>query len=100
MEIEYISVVEIILYSIARFWPVWLALAVTLGAGYIYREKIGLAGKLYASGVGMAGAGIVLFWVFTALFADLIAVMGPLDQSFTFGMKNFENSLTHNARAG
>jgi len=82
MQIEiYLSTFEIITHSIARFWPVWLALAVTLGGGYFIRDKLSTFGRLYGSGIGLAGLAIVLFWVFTASFADMIAVMGPLEQA-------------------
>ncbi|MEM7509049.1 MAG: ABC transporter permease [Pseudomonadota bacterium] len=87
MELEYISTVEIILYSIGRFWPTWIALGITLIGGYFIREKLGVIGRLYGSPIGLTGAGIVLFWIFTAVFADLIAVMPALEQSVTFGMK-------------
>lgn len=87
MQPETISTIEVIVTSIVRFWPVWAALAVTLTGGYFIRERLGTFGRLYGSPVGMAGLGIVLFWVFTALFADLIAVMPALDQSFAGGMK-------------
>ena len=43
-------------------------------------------GRLFDSPVGMTGFGIVMFWVFTALFADLIATHDPLSQ--ISGMKN------------
>ena len=84
---EQLSFLEIVFATLARFWPVWIALAVSVGGGFFIREKLGLFGRLYGSGVGLIGLIIVLFWIFTALFADLIAVMGPLDQSFTAGMK-------------
>ena len=85
--IEYLGVGEIILRILARFWPVWIALAVTLGLGYAFRARLGTFGRLYDSRIGMVGLGLVLFWVFTAIFADWIAFSGPLEQSFTFGMK-------------
>ena len=84
---ETISTLEVITSTIARFWPVWIALAITMGGGYFIRERLGVVGRLYGSGVGLAGAFTVLFWLFTAVFADMIAVLGPLEQSFTFGMK-------------
>ena len=87
MKPETISTIEVIVTSIVRFWPVWAALAASLTGGYFIRERLGTFGRLYGSPVGMAGLGIVLFWVFTALFADLIAVMPALDQSFAGGMK-------------
>jgi len=82
MEKEYLSLGQIVLHSILRFWPVWIALIVTVGGGYFIRERIGTFGRLYGSGIGLTGIVLVLFWIFSAIFADLIAVMGPLDQSF------------------
>jgi len=84
---EYIGTGEILLLSITRFWPSWLGIAVTLALGYPFREQLGVIGRLYGSRIGMAGLIMVLFWVFTAIFADLIAVLGPLEQSFSPGMK-------------
>ncbi|MGF1552048.1 MAG: ABC transporter permease [Paracoccaceae bacterium] len=72
---------------IQRFWPVWVALAVTLGGGWFVRGRLGQLGRLWDSRIGLIGLGLTLFWIFTAIFADLIAVMGPLEQSFTFGVK-------------
>ena len=87
MKTETISTIEVFITTVVRFWPVWVALAVSLTGGYFIRERMGTFGRLYGSPVGLAGLAIVLFWVFTALFADLIAVMPPLEQSFTGGMK-------------
>jgi peptide/nickel transport system permease protein len=84
---EYIGTGEIFLLSITRFWPSWLAIAITRAVCYPIRERIGVFGRLYGSAIGMSGLVIVLFWVFTAIFADHIAVMGPLEQSFSPGMK-------------
>jgi len=84
---EFIGTGEIILLSITRFWPTWLAIAVTLAVGWPLRERLGVFGRLYGSRIGMVGLIIVLFWVFTAAFADFIAVIGPLEQSFSPGMK-------------
>ncbi|MEM8623445.1 MAG: ABC transporter permease [Pseudomonadota bacterium] len=87
MEVESIGTVEIIIQILGRFLPVWIALAVALIGGYFIRGKMGQFGRLWGSRIGLIGLGVVLFWVFTALFADVIAIMGPLEQSFTFGMK-------------
>jgi len=84
---EFIGTGEIILLSITRFWPTWLAIAGTLGVCWPLRERLGVFGRLYGSPIGMVGLVIVLFWVFTAVFADAIAVLGPLEQSFSPGMK-------------
>ena len=80
---ETISIFEIVLYSITRFWPAWIAIAVFVGICYFIRDKLGVFGKLYGSPIGMTGVVFVLFWIFTAIFADYIAVMGPLDPLFT-----------------
>ncbi|MEO0622346.1 MAG: ABC transporter permease [Pseudomonadota bacterium] len=82
MEIETLSGMEILIQSITRFTPVWIALAVVLIGGYPIRSKLGTFGRLYGSPVGMAGIIIVLFWVFTAAMADLIAPMGGKDVAF------------------
>ncbi|MEL6775459.1 MAG: ABC transporter permease, partial [Pseudomonadota bacterium] len=87
MELEQLGSLEIIFGILGRFLPVWIALGVCLIGGYFIRAKLGQFGRLWDSRIGLVGLGVTLFWVFTALFADLIAVMGPLEQSFTFGMK-------------
>jgi peptide/nickel transport system permease protein len=65
---------------LGQFWPVWLGLAVIMGLSYAFKSKLGLYGHLYDSGVGMAGLAIVLFWILTAVFADLIAPFDPIEQ--------------------
>jgi peptide/nickel transport system permease protein len=80
MGIEYIGVFQIIVGVIARFWPVWLALAIVLGVSFFYKKKLGLYGQLFDSGVGIAGVTICFFWLFTAIFASTIAPFDPLGQ--------------------
>jgi peptide/nickel transport system permease protein len=70
----------------ARFWPVWLALIATFALSIRFKRRLGLYGKLFDSPVGMAGFAIVMFWVYTALFADMIILFDPLAQ--VSGMKN------------
>lgn len=60
--------------------PVWVALALTYGLSMRFRRRLGLYGKLFDSNIGMIGFGIVMFWVFTALFADWIITHDPLAQ--------------------
>ena len=60
--------------------PVWVALALTFAVSWRYRRRLGLYGKLFDSNIGMIGFGIVMFWVFAALFADLIITHDPLVQ--------------------
>lgn len=76
----------IILQAIIRFWPVWAALAITYALSIRYRRRLGLYGQLFDSPIGMIGFGIVMFWVFTALFAGAIITHDPLAQ--LSGMKN------------
>lgn len=63
-----------------QFLPVWIALVVTYALSIRFKRRLGLFGKLFDSPVGMVGFGIVMFWVFTAIFADMIITMDPLAQ--------------------
>lgn len=81
-----LSYLSILGRVIAQFLPVWIALAVTYALSITFKRKLGLYGKLFDSPVGMIGFGIVMFWVFTAFFADMIITHDPLAQ-FS-GMKN------------
>ncbi|PJF10960.1 ABC transporter permease [Pseudorhodobacter sp. MZDSW-24AT] len=63
-----------------QFWPVWAALIVTVALSLHFRRRLGLYGKLFDSTVGILGFVIVMFWVFTAIFADLIITFDPLAQ--------------------
>ncbi|TIW69435.1 MAG: ABC transporter permease, partial [Mesorhizobium sp.] len=80
MQIEYISAFSVVLGVISRFWPVWIALAIVMGASFAYKKKLGLYGQLFDSGVGIVGVGICLFWLFTAIFASTISPFDPLSQ--------------------
>jgi peptide/nickel transport system permease protein len=71
---------------VTQFLPVWIALILTYAVSIRFKRRLGLYGKLFDSPVGMIGFGIVMFWVFTALFADMIVTFDPLAQ-FS-GMKN------------
>ena len=74
---------------VVRFWPVWIALVALFAVSIHYKRRLGLYGKLFDNVVGMIGFGLVMFWVFTAMFAgifDMIATHGALDQ--VSGMKN------------
>lgn len=63
-----------------RLWPVWLCLILTFVLSIRFRRHLGLYGKLFDSPVGMIGFALVMFWVFTALFAPMIAPFDPLAQ--------------------
>ena len=69
-----------------QFLPVWIALVVTFALSITFKRRLGLYGKLFDSPVGMIGFGIVMFWVFTAIFAGQIITHDPLAQ--LSGLKN------------
>jgi len=71
---------------VRQFLPVWIALIVTFALSIRYKRRLGLYGKLFDSTIGMIGFGIVMFWVFTAIFSALIVTHDPLVQ--VSGMKN------------
>ncbi|MEM1274636.1 MAG: ABC transporter permease [Pseudomonadota bacterium] len=64
----------------ARFVPVWIALIALFAVSITFKRKLGLYGKLFDSPIGMVGFGLVMFWIFTAIFAGLIATHEPLSQ--------------------
>jgi peptide/nickel transport system permease protein len=80
MQLEYIGTLGVIFGVIARFWPTWLAIALVMGTSFYFKKKLGLYGQLFDSGVGIAGVGICLFWLFTAIFASTISPFNPLEQ--------------------
>ena len=80
MQFENIGGFQVFIGVIARFWPVWLALAIVLSASFAYRKRLGLYGELFSNSVGVAGVAICLFWLFTAIFATIIAPFDPLSQ--------------------
>lgn len=80
---------EIFARIFIQFTPVWISLIALYALSIRYKRKLGLYGKLFDSVIGMIGFGLVMFWVFTALYAgifDLIITHDPLSQ--TSGMKN------------
>lgn len=80
METELLSWGQIFARVMWQFTPVWAALIVTFALLITFKRRLGLLGKLMDSPVGMIGLGIVLFWVYTAIFADFIITMDPVAQ--------------------
>lgn len=80
MQAQYIGASTIVLEVLWRFWPVWVALVIVMGASFLYKKKLALYGQLFDSGVGIAGVFICLFWLFTAIFASTISPFDPLGQ--------------------
>ncbi len=71
-----------------QFLPTWTALVLLFALSISFKRRLGLYGKLFDSPIGMIGFALVMFWVFTGVFAamDLIATHDPLGQAS--GMKN------------
>ncbi|MDG3040157.1 ABC transporter permease [Roseicyclus marinus] len=70
----------------ARLTPVWLSLALLFGLSIALKRRLGLYGKLFDSPIGMIGLGLVIFWVFSAVFSGMIATHGAI--SVISGMRN------------
>ena len=83
---ENLTWLQILGHVLWQFLPVWIGLAVILTASWHFRARLGLYGKVMESPIGVVGLVLVLFWVLTAVFADLIITFDPLDQ--ISGMKN------------
>ncbi|GLS87873.1 peptide ABC transporter permease [Cypionkella aquatica] len=71
---------QIIARIATQFLPVWIALILTFAISIRYKRRLGLYGKLFDSPVGMVGFLLVMFWVYTAIFADMIITMDPIAQ--------------------
>src|SRR5690606_16942660 len=80
MQLETLGFFGIAFAALARFWPVWLALAIVVVLSLSFKRRLGLYGQLFDTGVGLAGVTICLFWLFTAIFAEVIAPFDPLQQ--------------------
>ncbi|MCC5970899.1 MAG: ABC transporter permease [Pararhodobacter sp.] len=77
---EPIGWLEIIARIAQQLLPVWVALVLTFAISLRFKRRLGLYGKLFDSTIGMIGFAIVMFWVFTALFADWIVTHDALGQ--------------------
>ncbi len=69
----------IVIGIVARFWPVWIALAVMLALVWRFKKRLGLFGQLFNTKIGMAGVLLCVFWLATAVFAGMIAPFGPTE---------------------
>jgi peptide/nickel transport system permease protein len=81
--------------AVARqFLPVWVALVLTFAVSIRFRRRLGLYGQLFDSTVGMIGFGIVMFWVFTAIFVGLFGLIATHDPlAAVSGLKNKEPGI-------
>src|SRR6056300_744172 len=83
---ESLGWVEIFGQIFVQFTPVWIGLVLIFVLSAMFKRRLGLYGRLFDSTIGLFGLFIVLFWVLTAIFADLIITQDPLGQ--ISGMKN------------
>ena len=84
---ETISNIEIWQIFFMRLWPAWVSLAITFSVAYRFKKNLGAIGHLFDNPVGLIGLFIVLFWIYAAIFADLIALFDPLEQSGLYRRK-------------
>ena len=84
---ESINSFEIWIVFFTRLMPVWISLIATFSALFFWRKQLGVLGHLCSSPIGLVGLFIVLFWVFGAIFADMIALFDPYEQSGMFRRK-------------
>jgi len=70
----------ILLAVLKQFLPVWISLVVVFAVSIRYKRRLGLYGKLFDSMIGMIGFALVMFWVFTAIFGDMIVTHDVLAQ--------------------
>jgi len=74
---ETVGLFGVVTGIIARLWPVWLGVAIFFGAVMFYRKRLGILGQMIGNSIGIAGLLICAFWLFTAIFAHLIAPLDP-----------------------
>ena len=84
---ETIINIEIWQIFFMRLWPAWVSLAITFSVAYRFKKNLGAIGHLFDNPVGLIGLFIVLFWIYAAIFADLIALFDPLEQSGLYRRK-------------
>jgi len=80
MEVEFLGPFAIFTGVLAQFVPVWIGMAVIMGASFVFRRRLAFYGRIFDSPIGMIGFGLVLFWVLTAILADQVAVFDPYVQ--------------------
>ncbi len=78
--VEYLSTGSIVWRTLLQFLPVWIGMAVIMVPSFILRRKLGTYGRIYGSGIGMIGLGLVLFWLLTAIMAHWVALFDPYQQ--------------------
>ena len=78
--VEYLSTGSIVWRTLLQFLPVWIGMAAIMVPSFVFRRKLGTYGRIYGSGIGMIGLGLVLFWLLTAIMAHWVALFDPYQQ--------------------
>lgn len=74
---ETVGFLGVVIGLVSRLWPVWIAMVLLIVGVWRFKARLGLFGHLFDSGVGIGGVLICAFWLFTALFAHIIALLDP-----------------------
>ncbi|TDQ78975.1 peptide/nickel transport system permease protein [Dongia mobilis] len=74
---ESVGILGVAIGIAGRLWPVWLALALVVLMVFKFKRRLGLFGRLFDDRAGIAGVLICGFWLFTAIFADVVAPLDP-----------------------
>ena len=80
MPLETLTAWQIVIETLARFLPVWIAMIVVMAPSALFRYRLGTWGRIFDSGVGTFGLALVLFWLLTAIFAREVALFDPFAQ--------------------
>ncbi|TMV84397.1 ABC transporter permease [Thioclava sp. BHET1] len=71
---------QILIRLLIQFLPVWICLAATFVLSIAFKRRLGLYGRIFDSPIGMVGFLLVMFWAYTAIFANMIITHDPLNQ--------------------
>ena len=74
---ETVGIWGVVIGIVVRLWPVWIALALLIVSVIAFKRKLGLLGRLFDDRAGVAGILICGFWLFTAIFAHIVAPLDP-----------------------
>jgi peptide/nickel transport system permease protein len=77
---ESLTVWQIVVQTLAQFWPVWIAMLAIMVPSALFRYRLSTYGRIFDSGIGILGLALVLFWLLTAIFAREIALFDPYAQ--------------------
>lgn len=78
--LEFLTPAQVVSATLAQFLPVWIGMAVVIGASWFFRDRLGTYGRIFDSGVGVFGFALVLFWLLTAILAPQVALFDPYAQ--------------------